>query len=120
MKLSDFKGKYTLVDFWASWCAPCRQENPNIVKQYQNFRDKGFTVLGVSLDNNPGSWMRAIEDDKLDWTQISDLQAWSSDLVTSYRIKAIPTSYLLDPEGKILAKNLRGKELEHFLNKIFN
>lgn len=120
VKLSDFKGKYTLVDFWASWCAPCRQENPNIVKQYQNFRDKGFTVLGVSLDNNPGSWMRAIEDDKLDWTQVSDLQAWSSDLVTSYRIKAIPTSYLLDPEGKILAKNLRGKELEHFLNKIFN
>jgi len=120
VRLSDFKGKYVLVDFWASWCAPCRQENPNIVKQYRAFKDKGFTVLGVSLDSNPGSWMRAIKDDGLEWTQVSDLQAWSSDLVLSYRIKAIPTSYLLDPEGRILAKNLRGKELESFLQKTLN
>jgi len=120
VRLADFKGKYTLIDFWASWCAPCRQENPNIVKQYHAFKDKGFTVLGVSLDNNPGSWMRAIESDKLEWTQVSDLQAWSSDLVTTYRITAIPTSYLVDPEGKIVAKNLRGKELEDFLQKTLN
>ncbi len=120
VKLSDFKGKYVLVDFWASWCAPCRQENPNIVKLYHRFKDKGFTVLGVSLDNNPGSWMRAIADDKLEWTQVSDLQAWSSDLIIDYRIKAIPTSYLLNPEGQIIAKNLRGRELEDFLQKTLN
>src|SRR5690606_9526523 len=120
VKLSDFRGQYVLVDFWASWCAPCRQENPNIVKQYHVFKDKGFTVLGVSLDNNPGSWMRAIEADNLAWTQVSDLQAWSSDLVINYRIKAIPASYLVDPEGKILAKNLRGKALEEFLQQTLN
>lgn len=120
VKLSDFRGQYVLVDFWASWCAPCRQENPNIVKQYHAFKDRGFTVLGVSLDNNPGSWMRAIEADNLAWTQVSDLQAWSSDLVVNYRIKAIPASYLLDPEGKILAKNLRGKALAEFLQQTLN
>src|SRR5690606_33889103 len=117
VKLSDFRGPYVLVDFWASWCAPCRQENPNIVAQYHVYKDKGFTVLGVSLDNNPGSWMRAIEADQLEWTQVSDLQAWQSDLILDYRIQAIPTSYLLDPEGKILAKNLRGKALGEFLKR---
>ncbi|MGJ1268419.1 TlpA family protein disulfide reductase [Sphingobacterium spiritivorum] len=120
VKLNDYKGKYTLVDFWASWCAPCRQENPNIVKQYHAFKDKGFDVLGVSLDNNPGPWMRAIADDKLEWTNISDLQAWGSEVVGLYRIKAIPTSYIVDPEGKIAAKNLRGKDLEEFLKKTLN
>lgn len=117
VKLSDFKGKYVLVDFWASWCMPCREENPNIVKQYNTFKDKNFTVLGVSLDNNPGSWMRAIQDDKLTWTNISDLQAWSSPLIIDYSIKGIPTSYILDAEGNIIAKNLRGKQLEDFLTK---
>lgn len=120
VKLADLRGKYLLVDFWASWCAPCRQENPNIVKQYQAFKAKGFEVLGVSLDNNPGPWMRAIQDDKLEWTNISDLQAWGSTVVGLYRIKAIPTSYVLDPEGKIVAKNLRGKDLEDFLKKTLN
>lgn len=120
VKLSDFRGKYTLVDFWASWCLPCREENPNIVKQYHAFKDKGFDVLGVSLDNNPGSWMRAIEDDKLEWTNISDLQAWGSDLIIQYRIKAIPTSYVVDPDGKIIAKNLRGGDLEDFLKETLN
>lgn len=120
VKLTDFKGKYTLVDFWASWCMPCREENPNIVKQYAAFKDKGFEVLGVSLDDNPGSWMRAMEDDGLTWTNISDLKAWSSHLIIDYRIRAIPTSYLLDPSGKIIAKNLRGKALEDFLKKTLN
>ncbi|MFC7525850.1 redoxin domain-containing protein [Parapedobacter sp. GCM10030251] len=117
VKLSDFRGKYTLVDFWASWCVPCRQENPNIVAQYHAYKDKGFTVLGVSLDDNPGAWMRAIKDDGLEWTQVSDLQQWGSEVVGLYRIQAIPTSYLLDPQGKIIAKNLRGSELPAFLKK---
>lgn len=117
IKLSDFKGKYVLVDFWASWCMPCREENPNIVRLYNIFKDKNFTVLGVSLDNNPGSWMRAISDDKLTWTNISDLQAWSSPLIIDYSIKGIPASYLLDEQGVIIAKNLRGKQLEDFLTK---
>jgi len=117
VKLSDFRGKHTLVDFWASWCAPCRRENPNIVRLYHAFKDRGFTVLGVSLDGNPGSWMRAIEDDKLEWTQVSDLQAWNSAPVALYRVKSIPASYLIDPEGKIIAKNLRGNELEVFLSE---
>lgn len=120
VKLSDFKGKMVLIDFWASWCMPCREENPNIVKQFEAFKDKNFTVLGVSLDNNPGSWMRAIEDDKLMWTNISDLQAWSSPLVLEYQIKGIPTSYIVDKEGRIVAKNLRGKALADFLMKNLN
>ena len=104
-----------MVDFWASWCMPCRKENPNIVNQYNRFKDQGFDVLGVSLDDNPGSWMRAIEEDALDWVQISDLKAWTSDLVIKYQLKAIPSSVLVDENGVIVAKNLRGKELENFL-----
>lgn len=120
VKLSDFRGKYTLVDFWASWCVPCREENPNIVAQYDLYKDRGFTVLGVSLDGNPGSWLRAIKDDGLEWTQVSDLQQWGSEVVGLYRIQAIPTSYLVDPEGIIIAKNLRGPDLATFLEKTFN
>lgn len=120
VKLSDYRGKLTLVDFWASWCVPCRKENPNIVRLYNQYKDRGFTVLGVSFDNNPGSWMRAIEEDKLTWTNISDLKAWSSDLVLAYRIKAIPASVLVDANGNIAAKNLRGKELDDFLSKVLN
>src|SRR5690606_6202173 len=101
VKLADYKGKYTLVDFWASWCMPCRKENPHLVKMYNQYKDRGFTILGVSLDNNPGSWMRAIKDDQLTWTQVSDLQAWSSDLVTKYKLKSIPASFLLDKNGNI-------------------
>ena len=118
VKLSDYRGKYVLVDFWASWCMPCRKENPNLVRMYNTYKDKGFEILGVSLDNNPGSWMRAIEEDKLTWTNISDLKAWSSDLVIDYRIKGIPYSVILDPQGNIIAKNLRSKELEDLLKSV--
>lgn len=117
VKLSSFKGKYTLVDFWASWCMPCRQENPNLVRLYNTYHNKGFEILSVSFDDNPGSWMRAIEDDKLSWTHVSDLKAWSSPVVIDYRVKALPTSYILDPNGVIIAKNLRGDELAEFLKK---
>src|SRR5690606_15345521 len=95
-----------------------RKENPNLVRIYNDYKNKGFEILGVSLDNNPGSWMRAIEEDKLTWTNISDLKAWSSDLIIDYRIKAIPSSVVLDPDGKMLAKNLRSKELEDVLKTI--
>lgn len=119
VSLADFRGKYTLLDFWASWCVPCREENPNIVRQYHQYKDKGFTVFGVSLDGNPGSWLKAVEDDGLEWTQVADLQAWKSEVIALYNIKAIPASFLLDPEGIIIAKNLRGNELEEFLKKTF-
>lgn len=119
VQLSDYRGKYTLVDFWASWCLPCRKENPNLVHLYNTYKDQGFDILGVSLDNNPGSWMRAIDEDKLTWTNISDLKAWTSDLIIDYRIKAIPSSVIVDPEGNIVAKNLRGRELQDFVQTLF-
>lgn len=117
VKLSDFKGKYTLLDFWASWCAPCRQENPNIVAQYEKYKDKGFTVFGVSLDDSRSAWLKGIKDDHLNWTQVSDLQRWNSEAAELYKINAIPASFLIGPDGTILGKNLRGKALGEFLEK---
>lgn len=117
VKLSDLRGQYVLLDFWAAWCGPCRQENPNIVEQYHRFKDKGFTVLGVSLDRDRDAWLKAIEDDKLDWTQISDLKMWDSEAGQLYNITAIPASFMIDPDGKIVGKNLRGPALKQFLEK---
>lgn len=117
IKLSDFRGKYTLLDFWASWCAPCRQENPNIVKQHERFKDKGFTVFGVSLDDSRSAWLKGIKDDNLNWPQVSDLQRWNSEPAQLYKINAIPASFIIGPDGKILAKNLRGKALGDFLEQ---
>ncbi|MBS1626510.1 MAG: AhpC/TSA family protein [Bacteroidetes bacterium] len=114
VSLSSFKGKYVLVDFWASWCGPCRRENPNVVKAYNKYKDKGFHILSVSLDqpNAKDKWIKAIHDDHLTWTHVSDLKFWDNEVAKMYGIQAIPANLLLDPEGKIIAKNLRGEDLD--------
>ena len=117
VRLSEYKGKYVLLDFWASWCAPCRDENPNIVKQHKAFSAKGFDILGVSLDDDKGDWMRAIRTDNLQWKHVSDLKRWDSEVAALYKVEGIPASFMIDPAGKIVAKNLRGTELEKFLSE---
>ena len=111
----------SLIDFWASWCGPCRQKNPELVNIYNQFKDKGFNILGVSLDNQNAreAWLQAIEDDGLTWTQVSDLNGWNNAVSRTYGVRAIPESYLLDKQGVIIAKNLRGNELVEFLTDLF-
>ena len=118
VSLSSFRGKYVLVDFWAAWCPDCRKENPNIVAAWEKYKDKNFAVLGVSLDRNRDQWLAAIEKDGLKWTQVSDLKYWSSDAAVLYCIRWIPMSFLIDPEGKIVAIGLEGEELHNKLEEL--
>ncbi len=120
VKLTDFRGKYVLIDFWASWCGPCRAENPHVVKAYEKYKSKNFEILGVSLDEPTGraAWLKAIEDDKLTWTQVSDLKFWDNEAAKLYGVRGIPQNFLLDPKGKIIARNLRGDALEAKLAEV--
>ena len=118
--LSSLRGKYVLLDFWASWCRPCRIENPHLVESYEKYNEKGFDIFQVSLDKKRESWIEAIEKDQLTWHQVSDLKYWNSAPAELYKVRAIPANFLLDKNGKIIAKNLRGDALEAKLSEIFD
>ncbi len=121
IRLSSMKGTVVLLDFWASWCAPCRIENPNLVKAYETYHRKGFQIYQVSLDKTKEAWIKGIEDDKLEkWIHVSDVRYWNSVVVPLYKIESIPTNYLLDKEGRIIATNLRGDALQKKLAELFN
>jgi peroxiredoxin len=118
LSLSSLRGKYVLIDFWASWCRPCRQENPNVLANFNKFKEKNFTVLGVSLDKAKPAWLEAIKMDELYWSQVSDLQGWSNAVAQQFQIQSIPQNFLIGPDGKIIAKNLRGPALEQMLSTL--
>ena len=119
VSLYSLRGKYVMIDFWASWCGPCRRENPNVVNVYNKFKDKGLEIYGVSLDAKKDQWVAAIEQDGLPWIHVSDLMYWNSVVVPQYQIQGIPATVLLDKEGKIIARDLRGAQLEQKLEEIF-
>ena len=118
IQLSDLRGKVVLLDFWASWCGPCRRENPNVVKLYEAYKDKGFEILGISLDKDKGRWLQAIEKDGLKWLHVSDLKGWKNEVGQLYGVSSIPHTVLLDAEGRIIAQKLRGPALEQKVAEI--
>ncbi len=120
VSISSFKGKFLLIDFWASWCGPCRMENPNVVKAYNEFKGKNFTILGVSLDKDKSSWKKAIMQDHLSWTHMSDLKYWNSQAVETFGFQGIPFNVLVDPTGKVIAESLRGEDLDTKLKQVLN
>lgn len=119
VSISEFKEKYVLIDFWASWCSPCRADNPNLIKAYKKYNSEGFEIIGISLDTNKEAWLKAIKKDKLSWTNLSDLKGWKNSLATHYKIKGVPTNMLLDKKGKIIELDLHGTKLLDKLNEIF-
>lgn len=120
VNLKDYRGQYVLVDFWASWCGPCRAENPNVLAAYKKYHKLGFAVVGVSLDNNKKAWLNAIHHDGLQWTQLCDLKGWNNAAAIEFGVKIVPTNFLLDKAGKVIAKNLRGEDLQNKLNELLN
>lgn len=119
IKLTDYKGKYVLVDFWAAWCKPCRAENPNVVKAYEKYHPKGLEILSISLDENRDKWLTAVSTDKLPWSQVCSLKGWYSTVTNLYGVRAIPSNFLINPDGIIIAKNLRGADLDSKLEEYF-
>ncbi|HKP32744.1 MAG TPA: TlpA disulfide reductase family protein [Chitinophagaceae bacterium] len=118
LPISSFRGKYLLVDFWASWCGPCRGENPNLVRVFNQYKNKNFTILGVSIDRGKDEWLQAVQDDQLSWNHVSDLRYWDSKAVETYKFDAIPYNVLIDPQGKVIAENLRGSRLDEKLQEV--